>query len=121
MKILFDNGTPNPIARSLSRHDVSFVRAGTLGLPLMIAIISGKTHRFRPLVDLSQEAGRQAGHPAAQLKVGLHRFGYLAESSKQADDEFFPGYAQSLARIGSETRSEHFATKFVSHIGSESI
>jgi hypothetical protein len=26
MKILFDNGTPNPIARSLAGHDVSFAR-----------------------------------------------------------------------------------------------
>ncbi len=80
----------------------SFVRAGTLGLPLMIAIIGGETHRFRPLVDLYREAGRQAGHPAAQLKVGLHCFGYLAESSKQAADEFFPGYAESMAKVGKE-------------------
>src|SRR5947209_15913568 len=35
----------------------SFARAGTLGLPLMVAIIGGEPHRFRPLVDLCREEG----------------------------------------------------------------
>jgi hypothetical protein len=48
----------------------SFVRAGLLGLPLMVAIIGGKTHRFRPLVDLYRQAGREAGYSAERLKVG---------------------------------------------------
>ena len=39
----------------------SFVRAGTLGLPLMVAIIGGETRRFRPLIDLYREAGRRSG------------------------------------------------------------
>ena len=41
----------------------SFVRAGMLGLPLMVAIIGGEPRRFRPLIDLYREAGRRAGHP----------------------------------------------------------
>src|SRR4029077_16551643 len=46
----------------------SFVRPGTLGLPLMVAIIGGETRRFRPLVDLSREAGEVAGDPPGRLK-----------------------------------------------------
>lgn len=80
----------------------SFVRAGTLGLPLMVAIIGGETHRFRPLVDLYREAGIRAGHSEDKLRVGLHSFGYVAETSQQARDEFFPGYAVMMARIGRE-------------------
>lgn len=91
----------------------SFVRAGTLGLPLMIAIIGGETHRFRPLVDLYREAGRKAGHPPEQLKLGLHSLGYVAETTEQAHEEFFPGYAASMTRIGKErgwppTTRSHF-------------
>src|SRR6266581_1788298 len=56
----------------------SFVRAGTLGLPLMVAIIGGETRRFRPLVDLYREAGKRAGHPSERLKVGMHSPGYVA-------------------------------------------
>lgn len=80
----------------------SFVRAGQLGLPLMVAVIGGQTHRFRPLIDLYREAGRAAGHAPEDLKVGLHSLGYVAETSEQAADEFFPGYAKSFTEIGKE-------------------
>ncbi len=80
----------------------SFVRAGTLGLPLMVAVIGGETHRFRPLVDLYRESGLAAGHAPEDLKVGLHSLGYVAETTEQAADEFFPGYAKSFTEIGKE-------------------
>jgi len=91
-----------PIWRGVGGTPASFVRAGTLGLPLMVAIIGGETHRFRPLVDLYREAGRRAGHPPERLQVGLHSLGYVAETSEQAADEFFPGYARTFTRIGKE-------------------
>ncbi len=80
----------------------SFVRAGMLGLPLMVAIIGGETHRFRPLVDLYREAGRRAGHDAALLKVGVHSLGYVAPTSAEATADFFPGYARTFTKIGKE-------------------
>src|ERR1700754_5075627 len=91
-----------PIWLGVGGTPESFARAGTLGLPLMVAVIGGETHRFRPLVDLYREAGRRAGHPADRLKVGLHSFGYLAASSQQAADEFYPGYAELIGAIGKE-------------------
>ncbi|MBC8034595.1 MAG: LLM class flavin-dependent oxidoreductase, partial [Chitinophagaceae bacterium] len=63
---------PLPIAIGVGGTPESFVRAGTLGLPLMVAVIGGETHRFRPLVDLYRKAGEKAGHAPEQLKVGLH-------------------------------------------------
>ncbi|PBQ31297.1 LLM class flavin-dependent oxidoreductase [Sphingobacteriaceae bacterium] len=80
----------------------SFVRAGTLGLPLMVAVIGGETHRFRPLIDLYREAGKRAGHAPEKLKVGLHSLGYISASSQQAVEEFYPGYAETFTRIGKE-------------------
>lgn len=80
----------------------SFVRAGTLGLPLMVAVIGGETHRFRPLVDLYREAGARAGFSQGQLQVGLHSLGYVAETSTQAVEDFYPGYAEIFTRIGRE-------------------
>ena len=68
----------------------------------MVAIIGGQPHRFRPLVDLYREAGRRAGHPAAQLKVGIHALGYLADTTEKAAEEFFPGYARAFTEIGKE-------------------
>jgi len=80
----------------------SFARAGYLGLPLMIAIIGGEQHRFRPLVDLYREAGRRAGHAPEKLKVGLHMFGFVGDTTQQAADQFFPGYKTMFTRIGRE-------------------
>jgi probable LLM family oxidoreductase len=80
----------------------SFVRAGLLGLPLMVAIIGGETHRFRPLVDLYREAGRQAGFSPDRLKVGMHALGYVADTSKEAAEDFYPGFARVMTDIGKE-------------------
>lgn len=80
----------------------SFARAGTLGLPLMVAIIGGETHRFRPLVDLYREAGKRAGHAPENLKVGLHSIGYVSNTTEEAISDFYPGYAETFTRIGKE-------------------
>ena len=93
---------PLPIWLGVGGTPQSFVRAGTLGLPLMVAIIGGETHRFRPLIDLYRDAGRRAGHPPQRLQVGLHSLGYVAASSSAAADEFYPGDAQMVATIGRE-------------------
>jgi probable LLM family oxidoreductase len=85
-----------PIWLGVGGTPASFVRAGQLGLPLMVAIIGGDTRRFRPLVDLYREAGRQAGFAPEQLPVGLHSLGYVAETTEQAHEEFFPGYARTF-------------------------
>ena len=93
---------PLPVWLGVGGSPESFVRAGMLGLPLMIAIIGGETRRFRPLVDLYRESGRRAGHAPETLKVGVHALGYVAETTRQAIDDFYPGYAKSFTRIGRE-------------------
>src|SRR5437868_9446485 len=93
---------PLPIWLGVGGTPQSFARAGRLGLPLMIAIIGGETRRFRPLVDLYREAGRQAGHAPDRLKVGVHALGYVAASAKQAADDFFPGYGRAFGELGKE-------------------
>ena len=93
---------PLPIWLGVGGTPSSFVRAGVLGLPLMVAIIGGEPRRFRPLIDLYREAGEQAGHPPEKLEVGLHCFGFVGDSTKQAADDFFPGYAQMFAGIAEE-------------------
>ena len=93
---------PLPIWLGVGGTPGSFARAGVLGLPLMVAIIGGETRRFRPLVDLYREAGRRAGFGPDGLKVGVHALGYLAPTSKEAADDFFPGYARAFGTIGKE-------------------
>ena len=93
---------PLPIWVGVGGTPESFIRAGVLGLPLMVAIIGGETHRFAPLVELYRNAGIKAGHDPKKLKVGVHSLGYVAETREQAINDFFPGYAESFTRIGKE-------------------
>src|SRR5881409_849503 len=84
---------PLPIWRGVGGTPQSFARAGSLGLPLMVAIIGGEPRRFRPLVDLYRDTAARAGHPADRLKVGMHALGYVGATTQEAADDFFPGYA----------------------------
>ncbi len=91
-----------PIWLGVGGTPASFVRAGTLGLPLMIAIIGGGFDRFRPLVDLYYEAGRRAGHGPEDLKVAIHAMGFVADTDKAARDAFYPGWERVMNNIGRE-------------------
>ncbi len=93
---------PLPIWLGVGGTPASFARAGALGLPLMVAIIGGEHRRFRPLVDLYRETGLRAGHPPEKLTVGIHSLGYLADATRQAADDFYPGYAHMFTKIGME-------------------
>lgn len=93
---------PLPVWLGVGGTPSSFVRAGTLGLPLMVAIIGGNTERFRPLIDSYWNAGAAAGHSPKQLKVGMHSLGYLSDTSQQAADEFYPGYAKAFGSVAKE-------------------
>jgi len=93
---------PLPVWLGVGGTPGSFTRAGTLGLPLMVAIIGGEPHRFRQLIDRYRQAGLRAGHSPDQLKVGIHSLGYVADSAAKAADDFFPGYARSFSEIGKE-------------------
>jgi probable LLM family oxidoreductase len=102
-----------PIWLGVGGTPESFARAGVLGLPLMVAIIGGYPERFRPLVDLYRQAGREAGHSPDQLTVGVHAIGYVAESNEKASNDFAPGYLRSFNEIGKErgwgpTTRSHF-------------
>jgi len=91
-----------PVWLGVGGTPASFARAGALGLPLMVAIIGGETHRFRPLVDLYREAGDRAGFTPEQLKVGLHSPGYVGATNEQALADYYPGYAELWTKLGRE-------------------
>lgn len=91
-----------PIWLGVGGTPQSFARAGMLGLPLMVAVIGGETHRFCPLIDLYREAGARAGHAPEKLKVGLHSLGYVAPTTEEALNDYYPGYAETFTRIGKE-------------------
>src|SRR5947209_9361932 len=97
---------PRPVQESLpiwvavGGTPQSVVRAGSLGLPLTLAIIGGQPERFRPLVELYREAARSAGHNETKLAINTHAF--IGETSGRADEAFAAPYLAMMNRIGRE-------------------
>jgi probable LLM family oxidoreductase len=91
---------PLPVWLAVGGTPASAVRAGTLGLPLALAIIGGRPERFTPFVELFRRSAEEAGNPG--LPVGINSHAYVADTSERAADEFFPGYATMMNRIGRE-------------------
>lgn len=78
----------------------SAVRAATLGLPLMLAIIGGMPEQFVPFINIYKEAAKKAGRDLSQLQFGVNNHMYVGEDSQKAADEFFPYYATMMNRVG---------------------
>jgi alkanesulfonate monooxygenase SsuD/methylene tetrahydromethanopterin reductase-like flavin-dependent oxidoreductase (luciferase family) len=91
-----------PIWLGVGGTPASFARAGQMGLPLMVAIIGGETHRFRPLIDLYRRAGMESGYDPDQLEVGIHSLGYIAKTNEEAIGIYYPGYKVLFDNIGKE-------------------
>ena len=101
-------GLPAPSAGSIAGLDRRWRNAAIgrasalLGLPLAIAIIGGQPEHFAPLARLYREAAGRAGYDPALLPVSINSHTYVAETSQQAGDEYFPIYAAMMNRIGRE-------------------
>jgi probable LLM family oxidoreductase len=102
-----------PIWVAVGGNPQSAIRAGSLNLPMALAIIGGLPERFAPFVNLFRQAAKHAGHDADALPLGINTHGYVADTSQAAHDEFFPSYAAQMTHIGRErgwppTTREHF-------------
>ena len=93
---------PLPIWIAVGGTPESAVRAGTLGIPMMLAIIGGLPERFAPFVAIYRDAWRGAGHPNEHLQLGINSHTYVARTADAAADEFFPPYATMMNEIGKE-------------------
>jgi probable LLM family oxidoreductase len=93
---------PLPVWVAVGGSPESVVRAGTLGLPLTVAIIGGQPERFVPLVELYREAARAAGHDPEQTKVAINTHAFVGETSEKADAAFAAPYLAMMNRIGRE-------------------
>ena len=91
---------PIPVWLAVGGNPDSAIRAGTLGLPMALAIIGGLPERFAGFAKLHKEAARRAGHPEPELSINSH--GFIAETSQQALDESFPAVSAAMNKIGRE-------------------
>jgi len=102
-----------PIWLAVGGTTSSVVRAGSLNLPLTIAILGGNPAHFLPLVELYRKSATKAGHDSSKLQLALNQHMYIADSSQQAADEFWPTYSSLMNRVGKERGwSEMTRTQF---------
>lgn len=95
---------PLPVWIGSGGNPESAIRAGALGLPLVLAIIGGNPLRFAPTVQLYKKAAAQSGHDASKLRVAVHSLGFVAESTQLAVDRYFPPTQASFNLFGKERR-----------------
>lgn len=93
---------PLPIWIAVGGTPQSVVRAGTLGLPLAIAIIGGAPERFVPFADLYRESAQRAGHDVSRLELSINSHGLIADDPEEAANIAWPAYADTMGRIGRE-------------------
>ncbi|QKZ14311.1 LLM class flavin-dependent oxidoreductase [Spirosoma sp. KUDC1026] len=91
-----------PIWLAVGGTPASAVRAGTLNLPMTVALLGGTPDRFVPLVSLFRQSARQAGHNVSQLPLAVNSHFYIADDSQKAANEFYPFYAAMMNRVGKE-------------------
>ena len=93
---------PLPVWIAVGGTPESAIRAGSLGLPMAVAIIGGKPERFAPLVQLYRQAAADAGHDAANLPVSINSHGFIADDAQQAADDYYPSATVVMNKIGRE-------------------
>src|SRR5436305_8289932 len=91
---------PLPIWVAVGGTPQSVVRAGTLGLPLTLAIIGGQPERFVPLVELYRRALATAGHDPAAAKLAINTHAFVGATPAEADAAFAPSYLAMMHRTG---------------------
>jgi len=91
-----------PIWIAIGGTPESIVRAAKLNLPLALAIIGGEPHRFAPLIQLYRDSLKDAGHPVDTAQVGINTHVFIADTSQEAADIFYPSYAETMSKIGRE-------------------
>lgn len=91
-----------PIWVAVGGTPESVIRAGEYGLPMTLAIIGGMPARFAPFAKLYRDVYQKAGHDIRQLQFCINSHTYIADTSQQARDEFFPPYSEVMSRIGRE-------------------
>ncbi len=93
---------PLPISVGVGGTPESAVRAGRLGLHLVLAIIGGEPERFRVLVGLYRRSLVENGYDPADFPVAVHGLGYVGEDNDEAAEEMYPSFASMMTQIGRE-------------------
>ena len=89
-----------PIWIAVGGTQESILRAARLGLPIIFAIIGGRTKQFKPLIDFYKDQYLQSGHDPEKMQIGIHSHTFVADTQQEISENYFPSYAAQMDRIG---------------------
>lgn len=91
---------PLPIWVAVGGTPESAYRAGSLGIPMALAIIGGEPARFKPMADIHRRGAEESGIEVPPISINSH--GFIAENSQDALDTAFPAFKTVMDKIGRE-------------------
>ncbi len=80
----------------------SVVRAATLGLPIVFAIIGGNPMNFKPLIDLYKKTYEDKGHDLDNMEISVAMHGMVYHDKEKLLETYFPSYKDHFEKIGKE-------------------
>ncbi|WP_413533317.1 Atu2307/SP_0267 family LLM class monooxygenase [Empedobacter brevis] len=89
-----------PIWIAVGGTKSSIVRAATLGLPIIFAIIGGNPADFNFLFEIYKQVYIENGHDINNMQIGVHMHSFFGENSEKVAEEYFPIYGAQMDRIG---------------------
>ena len=79
-----------PIWRAVGGPPGSAIKAGYMGIPMMLTTLGGPSINFKASVDAYREAADRSGFDAASLPIATTSLFYVAETEKEAVDGMHP-------------------------------
>jgi probable LLM family oxidoreductase len=98
---------PLPIWVAIGGTPASAVRAGLLGLPMVMGFFAGP-EQFVPRVELYHRAAAQAGHDPAALRLAVSGHMFIGKTSQSARDDFYPYYSRYFQQAGAPFAASGF-------------
>lgn len=88
-----------PIWRAVGGPPASAIKAGYMGIPMMLTTLGGPSINFTPSVDAYREAAQRAGHDPASLPIATTSLFYVADTAEQAIEEMHPHLSAGFQAI----------------------
>ena len=98
---------PLPIWIGIGGTPASAVRAGLLGLPMIMGFFAGP-EQFVSRVELYHRAAEQAGHERSTLRLAVSGHMFVGKTSQRARDEFYPYYSRYFQQGGAPFAANGF-------------
>jgi len=79
-----------PIWRAVGGPPASAIKAGRMGIPMMLTTLGGPASAFKGSVDAYRQVAAQSGFNPAELPVSTTSLMYIDPNSQQAFKDYYP-------------------------------